>query len=58
MHTLDDAFKKAALKTALGDLHEDQESESVCMKINDTIMTNMVGSTELKNTETTFTFLH
>ncbi len=32
--------------------------KSVCMKINETIMTNMIGSTELKKTETIFTFLY
>ena len=35
-----------------------QDQKSVCMNINDIITTNMIGSTELKNAETTFTFLH
>ena len=37
---------------------EIKDQKSVCMNIKNIVTTNMIGSTELKNEETTFTFLY
>ena len=40
------------------DIIEVKDQKSVCMNINDFTTTDMIGLTEIKNAETTFTFLH
>ncbi len=37
---------------------EIKDQKSVCMNIKNIVTTNMIGSSELKNEETTFTFLY
>ena len=37
---------------------EVKDQKSVCMDKNDIVTTDMIGLTELKNAETTFTFLY